>query len=51
MNAPRLAHVLDEAEMRMSGRVGARRSGATIDGVAVTDGLAYWQARHGAKGA
>jgi len=51
MNVPRLAHLLDDPEMRMSGRVGARRSSATIDGVAVTDLLAYWRSGHGAKGA
>ena len=37
--------------MRMSGRDDARREGATIDGIAVSDLLAYWQAGHGAKGA
>jgi uncharacterized protein YjbI with pentapeptide repeats len=31
--------------------VDARFEGATIDGVAVTDLLAYWQAGHGAKSA
>ena len=29
----------------------ARLEGATIDGVAVTDLLAYWRSGHGAKGA
>jgi len=31
--------------------VDARLEGATIDGVAVTDLLAYWRASHGAKSA
>ena len=29
--------------------VDGRLEGATIDGIAVTDLLAYWQAGHGAK--
>ncbi len=37
--------------MRMIGRGGSRRTGATIDGIAVADLLAYWQAGHGANGA
>ncbi len=37
--------------MRMSGHGGASLEGATIDGIAVTDRLAYWQAGRGAKGA
>ena len=35
----------------MSGRGGARRNGATIDGIAVSDLFAYWRAGHGAEGA
>jgi hypothetical protein len=27
-----------------------RLRAATIDGIAVTDGLAYWRSGHGAKG-
>ncbi len=37
--------------MRMSGRMGARREGATIDGVVVTDFVADWREGHGARGA
>jgi hypothetical protein len=37
--------------MRMSGRGGSHRTGATIGGIAVADLLAYWEAGHGAHGA
>ena len=48
-------HRLDvrQADLSVSrfDHVNARLEGATIDGVAVTDMLAYWQAGHGAKSA
>jgi hypothetical protein len=32
-------------------KAGTRLNGATIDGIAVTDLLAYWRAGHGTKSA
>jgi len=42
---------VEKANLAGATIVEARLEGATIDGIAVTDLLAYWQAGHGAKSA
>ena len=42
---------VDKANLAGAFIVNARLDGATIDGIAVTDLLAYWRAGHGTKSA
>ena len=42
---------IEKANLAGASIVDARLEGATINGVAVTDLLAYWQTGRGAKGA
>jgi len=42
---------VDKANLAGASFAKARLDGATIDGIAVTDLLAYWRAGHGAKSA
>ena len=42
---------IDKANLAGATIVDARLDGATIEGIAVTDLLAYWRAGHGAKDA
>jgi hypothetical protein len=42
---------IDKANLAGASIANARQEGATIDGIAVTDLLAYWRAGHGAKSA
>jgi hypothetical protein len=44
-------HRMDVHHSDLSGSKKARPNGATIDGIAVIDLLAYWRAGHGAKSA
>jgi len=42
---------VDKVNLAGASIVNARLDGATIDGIAVTDLLAYWRAGHGAMSA
>ena len=42
-------HRMDVHEADLSGSKKVRLDGATFDGIAVADLLAYWRAGHGAK--